>query len=708
MAIDFPINPTPNQTHTDPVSGNRYFWTGSYWRGTFAQGTKGDKGEIGAKGDKGSQGDQGIPGTAAFKGDIGPKGDAGPIGPKGQKGEQGADGFLGSDGPKGDKGEKGPQGEQGIPGTAAFKGDKGDIGPKGEVGFKGDKGDKGDLGAKGERVTVWKGSTPPVDTELLWYNTVDCNFLVYFPNDGNPTWVDASPTVIGDKGDKGEQGIQGIQGIKGDKGEIGDKGEQGIPGTAVAKGDKGDKGEAGSSTIGGSNTGVVFNDSGAANTINGFTYNKDNDTLSLTANTLAVSVNGSFGSAGQSLTSNGTAVYWGAGGKLAGTGLTANDTHYSVAGAQNIGNTVITGTVDTTGTATFNSNNAAKIVIGNNSDRSIISMGNTDGQYTSFYHNAGGNRTLTIRPGQLGGLGTHGTHFSYSGQRLAVGSYQYTEITDAFMVGNSTSNAISFKVAEAGPATFYSNVTITNAPLTITANTSSNDAIIATGIVTVKNGGFQSARAELDVVSNTASSRSTVRLDNTANSNFLEISTYGTTDAPTGLDGVSYNNLSAIQSGKGLRIASGGTLSFATNGTGRLSIAANGVSTFSNTVMMDSNYLISPTLKAYSEDKTANSATTGATTLDFSTTNVFELTLTGNTTFTFSNPPANTRMYTATIITKQDATGGRTVTWPASKKFAGGTVPPITTTANAVDIWTVTTYDAGTSYIISLSVKDAK
>ena len=65
MAIDFPVSPTANQQHTDAVSGNRYFWTGTYWRGVFAPGTKGDKG------------DAGIAGTAVAKGDKGDKGPAG-------------------------------------------------------------------------------------------------------------------------------------------------------------------------------------------------------------------------------------------------------------------------------------------------------------------------------------------------------------------------------------------------------------------------------------------------------------------------------------------------------------------------------------------------------------------------------------------------------------------------------------------------------
>jgi len=116
----------------------------------------------------------------------------------------------------------------------------------------------------------------------------------------------------------------------------------------------------------------------------------------------------------------------------------------------------------------------------------------------------------------------------------------------------------------------------------------------------------------------------------------------------------------------------------------------------------------SGTLQGYSESKVTNATTTGTVTLDLSTSNVFHNTLTGNTTFAFSNPPANTKVFSFSIITVQDATGGRTITWPTSKKFSGGVTPPPTTAANAVDVWSVMTYDGGTSYIVSLSVKDAK
>jgi hypothetical protein len=121
---------------------------------------------------------------------------------------------------------------------------------------------------------------------------------------------------------------------------------------------------------------------------------------------------------------------------------------------------------------------------------------------------------------------------------------------------------------------------------------------------------------------------------------------------------------------------------------------------------MANNYIVAPALKAYSEFVTTNAASTGATTLDLSSSNFFNLTLTGNVTFTFSNSPSG-RAFSFTVVAKQDATGGRTITWPAGSKYAGAVTPPATTTANAIDIWSVMTYDAGSTYIVSLAVKNA-
>tara|TARA_Y100000389_G_C17406014_1_gene488093 strand:+ start:86 stop:559 length:474 start_codon:yes stop_codon:yes gene_type:complete len=110
-------------------------------------------------------------------------------------------------------------------------------------------------------------------------------------------------------------------------------------------------------------------------------------------------------------------------------------------------------------------------------------------------------------------------------------------------------------------------------------------------------------------------------------------------------------------------------------------------------------------LKGYGEVMLTTNPATGAINLDLSAANIFKLNLTGDTTVTFTNPPAAGSTSVATIVAIQDASGGHTITW-TDGAYAGGVVPPATTGANDVDIWTAFTYDQGTSYVVSLSMKD--
>ena len=57
----------------------------------------------------------------------------------------------------------------------------------------------------------------------------------------------------------------------------------------------------------------------------------------------------------------------------------------------------------------------------------------------------------------------------------------------------------------------------------------------------------------------------------------------------------------------------------------------------------------------------------------------------GNATLTFSNPPPAGSLVTVVIV--QDGTGSRTITWPATVKWSGGTAPTLTTTASKRDIF---------------------
>ena len=110
---------------------------------------------------------------------------------------------------------------------------------------------------------------------------------------------------------------------------------------------------------------------------------------------------------------------------------------------------------------------------------------------------------------------------------------------------------------------------------------------------------------------------------------------------------------------------------------------------------LDDQTLQKPVLKDYGEARIAENSG-AAYTIDLTRGNVHETTLTDNCTFTFSNPPPSGIAGSFTLILKQDGTGSRTATWPASVDWPSGTAPTLTTTASAVDIVSFTTTDGGT------------
>ncbi len=98
---------------------------------------------------------------------------------------------------------------------------------------------------------------------------------------------------------------------------------------------------------------------------------------------------------------------------------------------------------------------------------------------------------------------------------------------------------------------------------------------------------------------------------------------------------------------------------------------------------------------AITEDAVTLTGTT--TTIDLATATNFVHTLTGATTYTFSNPATtgNATAFTLKII--QDSTA-RAITWPASVDWAGGTAPTLTATSGGVDVFVFYTIDGGTTY----------
>lgn len=98
---------------------------------------------------------------------------------------------------------------------------------------------------------------------------------------------------------------------------------------------------------------------------------------------------------------------------------------------------------------------------------------------------------------------------------------------------------------------------------------------------------------------------------------------------------------------------------------------------------------------------TANTSTAYTIALTSGTLQI--LTLTGNCTFTFPTPTAG---FSFTLFLKQDATGSRTATWPATVKWPSSTAPTITSTASKGDKYIFTadgTYwwgsNAGQNYL---------
>ena len=109
---------------------------------------------------------------------------------------------------------------------------------------------------------------------------------------------------------------------------------------------------------------------------------------------------------------------------------------------------------------------------------------------------------------------------------------------------------------------------------------------------------------------------------------------------------------------------------------------ANGVVTFDNGKI---------------EESTAVTSSSNAATLNLRDGDNFTHTLSENVTYTFSNPAASGKVSAFTLKVIQDSSA-RTITWPNSVDWAGGTAPTLSTGSGAVDVFVFATYDGGTIY----------
>jgi len=106
-----------------------------------------------------------------------------------------------------------------------------------------------------------------------------------------------------------------------------------------------------------------------------------------------------------------------------------------------------------------------------------------------------------------------------------------------------------------------------------------------------------------------------------------------------------------------------------------------------------------PELKDYAETSTTPSSATNVLTLDLENGNDFQVTLTEDiTTVTISNPPASGKRGSFALDIIQDSVA-RTITWPASVKWPGGTAPTLSTGSGDIDSFAFRTRDAGTTWL---------
>lgn len=98
-------------------------------------------------------------------------------------------------------------------------------------------------------------------------------------------------------------------------------------------------------------------------------------------------------------------------------------------------------------------------------------------------------------------------------------------------------------------------------------------------------------------------------------------------------------------------------------------------------------------------DVISTNAASGSTeTIDLANGNVHDITLTENCTFTFTSPDTGfARSFT--LLLRQDTTGSRLATWPASVYWPGGSAPTLATTAYYTDWIDFITVDGGSHWL---------
>jgi hypothetical protein len=168
----------------------------------------------------------------------------------------------------------------------------------------------------------------------------------------------------------------------------------------------------------------------------------------------------------------------------------------------------------------------------------------------------------------------------------------------------------------------------------------------------------------------------------------------GTLGSANGGTGVSNNALST------LAISGNFATTLTVSGTTGVTLPTSGtLATLTGTETLTNKTVEAGTFTNGYTEEVATANTSTAYTIDLAGGSVQILTLTGNCTYTFPTPVAGKSFI---LVQKQDATGSRTVTWPASVDWPAATAPTLTSTALRADKFVFTAID-GSNWLGSVA-----
>lgn len=451
--------------------------------------------------------------------------------------------------------------------------------------------------------------------------------------------------ILGPTGPTGPTGPQGIQGIQGITGPTGAQGIQGVTGPTGSLGPQGPIGPTGASGLQG--IPGVTGPTGPTGNIGPTGPAGDSAQLPTQA-----------GNSGKFLTTDGTTSNWvdlppAAAGTLTGTTL-----------ASNVVSSSITSLGILTGLRTTGPIQAADGGIGQSGSSLIIRGGNpnsTIGGSGGSVNIAGGSSTFNTDNTTCGSVNISGGDLN-NGYGTSAGSVNIRGgvVNNS---GNGGSNGV---------------ITFSTSNVMTSANASERLRITATGAFAFSGASnYGTAGQVLTSNGNSTPSWATISANTllptqTGNSGKI-LTTDGSNTSWTTMP----SSLPSQAGNAGKVLTTDGT----TASWGAFSAS------FSNQVVFGKSYVEAATVLTPAS----------SITIDCGLSNNFQLQLESNlTSIAFSNVPSG--LFTCSLILNQDAVGGKTVTFPSSFKWAGGTTPTMTTGANKTDIYTFMTTNQGTSW----------